>query len=118
MLSQVLSMVLSAAAPAAADQAAGAPNPNAARQAYSRCLSGLVKDDLRQKVAPDAFAPKLAAACKAEEAAFRAAIVRDDLARRVARAMAEQGAAEQVDELRVNAAETYKSYFEAGAAPR
>jgi hypothetical protein len=83
-----------------------------ARTAYSKCLGSLTKSAVKERVEPAAFEAKLAEACKAEEAAFRAASVATDVAAKIARATAERNATDEIGYIRENALETFKTYIE------
>jgi hypothetical protein len=110
MISQVLLFVLLAAPPVA--------NLNQARQTYSACLSTLMKSNLKEKVAPDAFDTTLSSACKAEEATFRSASVSTDVAMGVKRADAEQTANLDITDIVDNTKQRYKDYIETNTEPR
>ncbi len=114
MISSAIIFVLLAAAPPAVNQA----NLAQARQTYSRCLSGLLRTNLKDKVAPDAFEATLTNSCKVEEAAFRQAVVTTDVATGTSRASAEQGANFEIGDIRANTKENYKGYLETDSLPR
>lgn len=80
-----------------------------ARTSYSKCLGSFTRAQVRERVEEAAFTAKLATACKAEEAAFRAASVSTDLAAKIARATAERNAQEEIGYIHENAIETFKS---------
>jgi hypothetical protein len=100
MISQVLLIALLASAQG---------NLASARTAYSKCLGSFTRAQVKEGVAADAFQTKLATACKAEEAAFRAASVATDVAAKIARATAEQNAKEEIGYIHENAVETFKA---------
>ena len=110
MISHVLAFVL-LAAPSPA-------NLNQARQSYSACLNTLLKTNLKEKVAPDAFATAISAACKAEEATFRNASISVDVAVGIRRADAEQTANLDITDIVDNAKQRYKDYVETNTEPR
>ena len=110
MISHVLMFVL-LAAPSPA-------NLNHARQSYSGCLGTLLKTNLKERVAPDAFETTLASACKTEEAAFRNAVVSLDVATGTSRTTAEQGATFEITDIVENTKERYKGYVETNTEPR
>ena len=97
-------------------------SPNAAlipaRNAYSKCLTTLMRTDLKEKVDAAAFEAKLATACKAEEAAFRAASIAADVAVKIARATADRNASDEIGYIRENTVENYKGYLETDTSPR
>jgi hypothetical protein len=93
-------------------------NPNSARQAFSKCLSGMLRPDLEAKTAADAFATKANAACMAEEAAFRAASIAADRAVGIRGTDAEQNAKSEITDIRANALQRYKDYLETNTSPR
>jgi hypothetical protein len=113
MISHVLLIAL-----AGASSAGPPPNPNAERQALTHCLSALVKADLKDKTAPDAFTTKANAACMAEEAAFRAKSIAADRAVGIRAADAEQNAKSEITDIRQNALEQYKDFLESNTLPR
>jgi hypothetical protein len=99
MISQVLLIALLASAQG---------NLAAARTSYSKCLGTFTRAQVRGRVETAAFEAKLATACKAEEAAFRAASVATDVAAKIARATAERNAQEEIGYIHENAVETFK----------
>ena len=109
MISQVLLVTLLASA-----QGNLAP----ARSTYTRCLGNVMRADLKVKTEPAEFTVKIAAACKAEEAAFRSASVAVDVAAKISRATAEQNANEEISYIRENTTETYLSYMDTNTSPR
>jgi hypothetical protein len=88
------------------------------RQAFSGCLSTVLRDSLKQGVGPDGFESRLRASCTAEEQAFRAASITSDVAAGISRASAEQDANFEVHDMRDNAVERYKDYVETATQPR
>ena len=100
MISQVLLVALLASAQG---------NLASARTSYSKCLGSFTRAQVKEGVEEAAFTAKLATACKAEEAAFRAASVATDLAAKIARATAERNAQEEIGYIHENAVETFKS---------
>jgi hypothetical protein len=93
-------------------------NPNAARQAFSKCVSALMRPDLEAKTAADAFATKANAACMAEEAAFHSASIAADRAVGIRATDAEQNAKSEITDIRANALQRYKDYLETNTSPR
>lgn len=102
MISQVLLVALLASAQG---------NLAAARTSYSKCLGNFTRAQVKEKVEPAVFQAKLATACKAEEAAFRAASIATDVAAKIARATAERNAQEEIGYIHENAVETFKGYL-------
>jgi hypothetical protein len=109
-------LLLALAAPA--HSSAPPPNPNMERQAFTKCLSALMRPDLETKTAADAFATKANAACTAEEATFRAASMAADRVMGIRSAEAEQNAKSEITDIRSAALERYKGYLETNTAPR
>ena len=98
-----------------------APSPanlNQARQSYSACLSTVMKTNLKDRVAPDAFETTLATACKGEEAAFRTASISLDVASGTSRTSAEQSASFDITDIVENTKERYKTYIDTNTEPR
>ena len=113
MISHVLAFVLLAApSPANLNQL------NQARQTYSGCLSTLLKTNLKDRVAPDAFETTLAGACKAEETAFRTAAISTDVAMGTSRTSAEENARFEITDMVDNTKQRYKDYVETNTEPR
>ena len=112
MISHVLLSML-----VAAPSSAPPPNPNPQRQAFTRCLTGFLVADLKEKTAADAFKAKLATLCKTEEEAFRQASVRADLAVGIKSAAAQQNASSEIKDIVETQAERYKSYIETNTSP-
>ena len=110
MISHVLMFALLAAAPQV--------NINQARQTYSGCLGSLLRNNLNERVAPDAFETTLASSCKAEETAFRQAVVSADVAIGTSRASAEQNATFEITDMVDNTKQRYKDYVETNTQPR
>lgn len=87
-------------------------NIASARTSYSKCLGGFTRAQVKEGVAAEAFQTNLATACKAEEAAFRAASVASDIAAKIARATADRNAAEEIGYIHENAVETFNASLE------
>ena len=105
MISQVLLVALLASAQG---------NLASARTAYSKCLGGFARAQIKEGVKEEAaFQAALANACRAEEAAFRAASIATDVAAKIARATAERNAMEEIGYIHENAVETFKGSLEA-----
>jgi hypothetical protein len=110
MISHVLMFALLAAAPQV--------NINQARQSYSGCLGTLLRTNLKDRVEPTTFETTLASSCKAEESAFRQAVVSADVAAGTSRTSAEQGANFEITDMVENTKQTYKAYVETNTQPR
>ena len=98
-----------------------APTPatlNQARQTYSGCLSTLLKTNLKERKAPDAFETVLAGSCKAEETAFRTASISLDVSMGTSRTSAEQSATFDITDIVENTKQRYKDYLETNTEPR
>ena len=106
MISQVLLIALLASAQG---------NLASARTSYSKCLGGFARAQVKEGADEAAFQAKLSTACKAEEAAFRAASIATDLSAKIARATAERNATEEIGYIHENAVETFKASLPANA---
>jgi hypothetical protein len=102
MISQVLVLALMASAQG---------NLASARTSYSKCLGAFARAQVKDGVDEAGFQAKLATACKAEEAAFRAASIATDLSAKIAKATAEKNATEEIGYIHENAVETFKASF-------
>ncbi|HYJ81869.1 MAG TPA: hypothetical protein VEW26_03370 [Allosphingosinicella sp.] len=100
MISQVLLVALLASAQG---------NLASARTAYSKCLGSFARTQVKEGADEAAFQSKLSTACKAEEAAFRAASIASDVSAKIARATAEQNAKDEIGYIHENAVETFKA---------
>jgi hypothetical protein len=103
MISSMLAMALAAAAPG--------PSPDAiarTRKAYSACLSGFLKKSVKDGTKADAFKAGLAPACATQEQAFRAAVIAADTAGGLKRAVAEENATMEVNDLLTNTREMFE----------
>ena len=109
MISTVLTMML-AAAPAPAVL-------NSARREYSTCLQAFMKSSLKEKMDPAAFDAALAPACESKAQAFRGASIAADTAIGIKRAAAEENAGTELEDLRANTKEYYRTYHRIGSAP-
>lgn len=113
MLFAALATVLALAAPIAAQN-----NMAQARRAYSNCLNGLMKADLKTKVEVAAFEAKLPTACAAQETSFRNIMIASDTAAGIKRADAEEGVQMEVSDMRTNTLDLYRGYVETNSAPQ
>jgi len=117
MISHVL-LAAMIAAPAMPSSPVGGGNPTQARKALASCLNDAVKADLDAKTAPPAFQTKLSTLCANEKAAYKAASVSADLAGGIKRAVAEQNASMDVDDVVQSTIDRYKDFFESNTKPR
>ena len=108
MISSVLALLAAAAAAQASD------TTRAAREAFTACLRTYVNQSIDQRMAADAFQAAYPQQCTTQEAAFRAAIIRRDTAMRATRANAEESAALEIEDARVN----FSERFVAAMTPR
>jgi len=114
----MISHVLLAALIAAPAAPSSGGNPTQARKALATCLNDAVKADLDAKTAPPAFQAKLSSLCANEKAAYKAASVSADLAGGIKRAVAEQNASMDVDDVVQSTFDRYKDFFESDTKPR
>lgn len=80
----------------------------ASREAFTRCLGQFVETSMRARRTAEQFRTEFAAACMAEETAFREAIVRRDTALRATRASAQEAANLEVEDARANFADRFE----------
>lgn len=92
-------------------------NLNQARKSYAGCLSTLLKTQLKDRVAPDAFETAIAQSCKTEETAFRSASVTTDVSMGTSRASAEESASFEINDMVDNTKQRYKDYLETNTEP-
>lgn len=109
MISHVLTLLLLTAFQSQTD-------PNQARKVYSKCLSTLIKADLKEKLEPAVFDTKVSGACKAEEENFRKLMVASDVARGIKRSTAEEDVSSEITDYQQSAKEEYRVYLE-GTTP-
>ena len=91
--------------------ALAAPNPSAIdapRRAFQTCLKTFESNQLRAKVAPEAYAAAVKAACQAEAQALADALVRFDTAMGTKRPTAMSNAQRDVDDYRLTSEERYR----------
>lgn len=91
--------------------ALAAPNPaslNAPRQAYAACLKTFEVNQLKAKVAPEAYEAAIKAACQAEAAAFTEALIRYDTAMGTKRAAATSNAQRDLEDYQLTSVERYR----------
>lgn len=78
------------------------------RETFARCLSQFVEASMRARKTAEQFRTEYAAACMAEQTAFREAIVRRDMALRATRASAQEAANLEVEDVRTNFADLFE----------
>lgn len=79
-----------------------------AQKAYSACLKAEITANAGKKAAVADFDKAIATSCAPQEAAFKAAVVGQQISMKASRKDAEQAAADWVSDLRTNATEIYK----------
>jgi len=102
MISSVLALVLAATAAQASD------TTRAARETFTACLRGYVDRSLDGGTTPEVFQTEYPQQCAAEQAAFRAAVIRRETSARVSRADAEEAANLEVEDARINFSERFE----------
>jgi hypothetical protein len=91
--------------------ALAAPNPNAIdapRHAFASCLKSFESNQLKAKVAVDAYSTAVKAACPAEAQALEDALVRFDVGMGTKRASALSNAQRDVDDYRLTSEDRYR----------
>lgn len=91
--------------------ALAAPNPamiDAPRNAFRACLKTFESNQMQAKVAADAYATAVKAACPAEAQALSDALVKYDVAMGNKRASAQANAQRDVDDYRLTSEERYR----------
>jgi hypothetical protein len=99
MIAFVLALALAAPSPASID---------APRHAFQACLKTFESNQLRAKIAADAYSAAVKAACPTEAQALSDALVRFDTAMGTKRASALANAARDVDDYRLTSEERYR----------
>jgi hypothetical protein len=87
------------------------PNPSsidAPRRAFQSCLKSFETNQLKAKVAADAYSAAVKAACTAEAQALTDALVKFDVAMGTKRAAALTNAQRDVDDYRLTSEERYR----------
>ena len=95
--------------------ALGAPNPSsidAPRHAFAACLKTFENNQLRAKIAVDAYSTAVKGACPAEAQALTDALVRFDTAMGTKRPAALANAQRDIDDYRLTSEERYRDLFE------
>lgn len=91
--------------------ALAAPNPSsidAPRKAFASCLKTFESNQLRAKVAVDAYSTAVKGACPTEAQALTDALVRFDVAMGTKRANAVANAQRDIDDYRLTSEERYR----------
>ena len=91
--------------------ALAAPNPSSIdspRRAFATCLRSFESNQLRAKVAVDAYTAAVKAACPAEAQALTDALVKFDTAMGTKRASAVSNAQRDIDDYRLTSEERYR----------
>ncbi len=91
--------------------ALAAPNPSAIdapRRAFAACLKTFESNQMRAKVAADAYSAAVKAACAAEAQALSDALVKYDVAMGTKRASATANAQRDVDDYRLTSEERFR----------
>lgn len=91
--------------------ALAAPNPSsidAPRRAFASCLKTFESNQMRAKVAADAYSTAVKAACPTEAQALSDALVKYDVAMGNKRAAAQENAQRDVDDYRLTSEERYR----------
>ncbi|TMJ11461.1 MAG: hypothetical protein E6G94_16090 [Alphaproteobacteria bacterium] len=110
MISYVLALML-AAGPASADKLA------LARREYSHCLKAFMDQSVKDKMTKEAFATALPTACSDKLQTFRTYSISSDTAVGIKRAVAEENAASEVQDLMANTKELFTDYTTPEPAP-
>ena len=87
------------------------------RKAYSACLKKFTIESLEKKIEAQAFGPAVSNACSAEAAAFRNAVIAQEMASGLKRSEAEQTAKDELLDYQLNATEMYSEYLETNTRP-
>jgi hypothetical protein len=91
--------------------ALAAPNPSsidAPRKAFAACLKSFETSQMQAKVAADAYATAVKAACPLEAQALSDALIRFDVGMGTKRAAAQANAARDIDDYRLTSEERYR----------
>jgi hypothetical protein len=91
--------------------ALAAPNPSsidAPRRAFASCLKTFESNQMRAKVAAEAYSTAVKAACPTEAQALSDALVKYDVAMGNKRAAAQENAQRDVDDYRLTSEERYR----------
>jgi hypothetical protein len=87
------------------------PNPgsiDAPRHAFAACLKAFETNQMKAKVAPDAYSAAVKAACPTEAQALTDALVKFDVAMGTKRANAIANAQRDIDDYRLTSEERYR----------
>lgn len=84
------------------------PDPTRApREAFTSCLHNFVNASVQARKSNEAFTRELAEQCQTEEQAWRAAMIRAELATRATQANAEEFARMEIEDARRNSRESF-----------
>ena len=108
MISSMLALIAAASAAQASD------TTRTAREAFTLCLRTFVNRSLDEHTDASTFETQYPQQCTTQEAAFREAIIRRDMAMRATRATAEDSARLEIEDARAN----FSERFAAALAPR
>jgi hypothetical protein len=108
MISFMLALIAAASAAQASD------STRAAREAFTLCLRTFVNRSLDANTDAPTFETQYPQQCTTQEAAFREAIIRRDMAMRSTRATAEDSARLEIEDARAN----FSERFAAAMTPR
>jgi len=101
MISSGLAILLSVAAFQASD------TTRASREAFTACLRQFVEASIQSNKTQAAFDSEYPTQCAAQQAAYRAAVIRRDTASRIGQAEAQEAADLAVEDARVNFSERF-----------
>lgn len=112
MISSVLAIAIAATAAQASD------TTRESREAFTTCLRGYVDRSLDGGTTAETFAAEYPRQCSAEQAAFRAAIIRRETSARMSQADAEEAANLEVEDARLNFSERFDMAMPAETEPQ
>lgn len=98
----------------------GAPTPDAtapARKAYSACLNDLIRTELASKAKPTTFDAQVINACLDKKEALKVAVLNNERTNGASQEVAEETAANEVQDHQDNARILYRDYLETGSKP-
>lgn len=81
----------------------------ASREAFTRCLRQFVESSMQAHKTAEQFQTEYAQACRAEQTAFREAMIRRDMGMRSTRANAEESANLEIEDARSNMAGLFEA---------
>jgi hypothetical protein len=112
MISSVLAIAIAATTAQASD------TTRQAREAFTGCLRGFVDRSLDGGMSAEEFQAQYPQQCAAEQAAFRAAIIRRETGARMSQADAEDSANLEIEDARVNFSERFEMAAPADPPPQ